>query len=299
MLKGRLGLETAQVPHSDRLGLLWLERGKLSVENGNLTFVAAGGGLFRAGTYQIPFQTISYILIGPGVSLTHDVLRLLARHGTGMAAFGENGVRLYASMPFGPDRSELARRQATLWADERSRIAVAKHMYEIRMGEVLPQGDINALRGIEGHRMKSVYKSLGQKFNVDWSGRKFDRNNPENDNDINSAINHASAAVRSAGMVAVAISGAIPQLGFIHETSGHAFALDIADLFRASITLPAAFAATAESRSNGDPDIERLVRKETGQRLWKEKVIHQMISNIKRLIYADDNSSDEELTSSV
>jgi len=298
MLKGRLGLESAKIPHGDRMGLLWLERGKLRVENGNLVFAAAGGGTLRAGTYEIPFQAISYVLIGPGVSITHDVLRLLARHGTGMAAIGEKGVRLYASMPFGPDRSELARRQATLWANVSTRIGVAKHMYEIRMGEVLPQGDINALRGIEGHRMKAVYKNLGQKFGVEWEGRRFDRNNPDNDNDINTAINHAAAAVRAAGMVSVAVSGAIPQLGFIHESSGNSFCLDIADLYRASITLPAAFAATAESRSQGDPDIERLVRKEVGERLWKEKVIHQMISRIKEVIYADDNSRDEKLAGS-
>ena len=42
MLKGRLGLETARLPHSDRHGLLWLDRGTLSVEDGCLRFVAAG-----------------------------------------------------------------------------------------------------------------------------------------------------------------------------------------------------------------------------------------------------------------
>jgi hypothetical protein len=29
VLKGRLGLETARVPHADRHGLMWLERGRL------------------------------------------------------------------------------------------------------------------------------------------------------------------------------------------------------------------------------------------------------------------------------
>lgn len=38
MLKGRLGLETARIPHADRHGLLWLERGTLSVEDGCLRF---------------------------------------------------------------------------------------------------------------------------------------------------------------------------------------------------------------------------------------------------------------------
>lgn len=39
MLKGRLGLETARVPHADRHGLIWLERGELCVVNGCLHFM--------------------------------------------------------------------------------------------------------------------------------------------------------------------------------------------------------------------------------------------------------------------
>lgn len=30
MLKGRLGLESARIPHRDRHGLMWLERGNLT-----------------------------------------------------------------------------------------------------------------------------------------------------------------------------------------------------------------------------------------------------------------------------
>ena len=50
MLKGRLGLETARIPHADRHGLLWLERGTLSVEDGCLRFVCAGGGACAPAT---------------------------------------------------------------------------------------------------------------------------------------------------------------------------------------------------------------------------------------------------------
>ena len=44
MLKGRLGLESARVPHSDRHGIMWLGRGNLYVESGTLRFVTAGYG---------------------------------------------------------------------------------------------------------------------------------------------------------------------------------------------------------------------------------------------------------------
>ena len=38
MLRGRLGLETARIPHADRHGLLWLSRGALTVKDGTLRF---------------------------------------------------------------------------------------------------------------------------------------------------------------------------------------------------------------------------------------------------------------------
>lgn len=54
MLPGRLGLETARLPHSDRHGLVSLDRGRLAVEEGCLTFDCAGGGVTPAGRYGLP-----------------------------------------------------------------------------------------------------------------------------------------------------------------------------------------------------------------------------------------------------
>lgn len=293
-MEGRLGLETARVPHVERHGLLWLEHGKLYVEAGTLCFATAGTEKMEKGRYDIPYQTISNIILGPGTSITHDVLRLLARHGTGLVATGVNGVRFYASMPFGPDRSELARIQTELWADEASRVAVARKMYFLRLGELLPHQSINALRGAEGKRMKQVYKRLAKQYSIEWKGRSYDRENPDSDDTINTAINHASAAVRAAAMVAVASTGTIPQLGFIHETSGVAFALDIADLFRDSITLPVAFQSAKEKKRVAWKGIEQLTRARAGTVLHRKRVIPAMIDSIKEVLNGDDVSSNQK-----
>ncbi|AWV88253.1 type I-E CRISPR-associated endonuclease Cas1e [Bradymonas sediminis] len=285
MLKGRLGLETARVPHVDRHGLLWLGRGKLTVQNGNLVFSTAGTDALARGVYDLPFQTISNILLGPGCLVSHDALRLLARHQTGLLAVGTNGVRVYAtSMPPGPDHSRLAREHARVWADPEARIQITRRMYAMRLGEYLPHRDLNALRGVEGHRMKQVYKNLAEQFGVKWSGRSFDRNNPENDNDINTAINHAATAMYASARIAVALTGTIPQLGFIHEASGHAFALDIADLFRANTTLPIAFGAVKQFQRREGDKLERITRTRAGRTLQQKKVIAKMIDAIKELI---------------
>lgn len=53
MLKGRLGLEKARIPHADRHGLLWLSRGELCVIDGCLHF-ARGKDSLTPSLDQIP-----------------------------------------------------------------------------------------------------------------------------------------------------------------------------------------------------------------------------------------------------
>lgn len=306
VFKGRLGLDTARVPQADRHGLMWLERGRLAVEAGNLVFTTAGSDVLEAGAYDLPFQQISNLLLGPGTVVSHDALRLLARHQTGLLAVGSKGVRLYAaSMPFGPDRSARARRHARLWADEERRIDVARAMYAIRLGGSLPDyhRDLESLRGVEGARVKRIYENLAGQYGVAWQGRRYDRHDPEAADAVNKAINHAATAVYAAARIAVAVAGAVPQLGFIHEASGHAFALDIADLFRSTVTVPVAFRAAKRFDERGGRSLESVTRKMAGEALRSEKVIPTMIDRIKKLIdeeaspdeesaYGDDDSGD-------
>ena len=288
MLKGRLGLETARVPHADRHGLIWLERGELCVVDGCLHFMSGKDSL-TPYILQVPHQAVSMILLGPGSSVTHDALRLLARHGTLLAAVGQDGVRMYTAPALLPDRSDIARRQAKLWGNPRRRISVARQMYALRLGEILPHRDLNTLRGIEGSRVKTVYRLMAEKYDIPWHGRHYDRQNPEATDLPNQAINHAATAVQGAAAVAVQSLAAIPQLGFIHEDSGQAFVLDIADLFRDSVTMKIAFTAAKKSINGDENTIDRLVRREASSIFRKENVIASMIDKIKLILRTEEN----------
>jgi CRISPR-associated protein Cas1 len=288
MLKGRLGLETARIPHTDRHGLIWLERGELCVIDGCLHFLAGKDSL-TPHILQVPHQAVSMILLGPGSSVTHDALRLLARHGTLMAAVGQDGVRTYTAPPLLPDRSDVARRQAELWGSPRRRISVARQMYALRLGEVLPHRDLDTLRGIEGARVKAIYRLMAEKYGIPWEGRHYDRNNPGAADMANQGINHAATAVQGAAAIAVQALAAIPQLGFIHEDSGQAFVLDIADLFRDTITLQIAFTAAKKSINGDETTIDRLVRREASTVFRKQDVIASMIDKIKLVLRTEEN----------
>ena len=290
LFPGRLGLAKSRIPHVDRHGLIWLARGKLSVESGTLHFTAAKSAELDSGEYAIPYQSVSIILLGPGSTVSHDALRLLARHGTLLAAVGEGGVKFYTAPPMGQGHSDIARQHARLWADETSRLDMARRMYAFRFGCVLPHRDISVLRGIEGGRMKKTYQLLADEHGVPWKGRRYNRQNPNGADIPNQAINHAATFVEAAADVAVAVVGALPPLGFIHEDSSNAFTLDIADLYRAEVTLPIAFNVAKQALENPELPLERTLRREAARQFKKQKLIAKMIDRTKELLHVDDSS---------
>ena len=75
MLKGRLGIDSAKVPHKDRAGLLYLARGALTARDGTPAFMQGEATVVDAlapGDYAIPLQGVSMILLGPGSTVSHD-----------------------------------------------------------------------------------------------------------------------------------------------------------------------------------------------------------------------------------
>jgi CRISPR-associated protein Cas1 len=293
LMPGRLGLAASRIPHADRHGLLWLEFGKLSVEDGTLRFLAAKSETLDAGDYAIPYQAVSMILLGPGTSLTQDVLRLCARHGTLIAAVGEGGVKSYTAPPMGQGRSDVARAHAARWVDPQLRLDTARRLYAWRFGRVLPHRDIETLRGIEGARIKESYKLVAQRFGIDWQGRRYDRDDPTAADLPNQAINHAATFVEAAADLAVAAVGALPPLGFIHEESSNAFSLDIADLVRVDLTLPLAFGAVRAIQDNKTEEgLEREVRRRAAKLFRQAKLIPRLIDRIKELLDVDDRGGD-------
>lgn len=291
-LSGRLGLSGSRIPHADRHGLLWLSRGRLSVEDGTLRFVCSDSEDLAAGDYAIPYQGLSMILLGPGCSITHDVLRVLARHGTLLVAIGGGGTKFYTAPPMGQGRSATARRHATLWANETGRLDMARRLYAFRFGRVLPHRDIAVLRGIEGGRVKEMYRIEAERFGIPWKGRRYDRSKPTAADVPNQAINHAATFVESAADIAIAATGALPPLGFIHEDSSNAFTLDIADLYRAELTVPLAFQAARKVLDNPTLNLERILRRDAASEFRKRQLVPKMIDRIKELLDANDDGGD-------
>ena len=98
--------------------------------------------------------------------------------------------------------------------------------------------------------------------------------------------------MEAAADIAVAAVGALPPLGFIHEDSSNAFTLDIADLWRAKLTLPLAFRVAKAAMNDPSRPLEREVRREAATVFRREGLIPKTIDSIKELLRVDDRCGD-------
>ncbi|WP_404379510.1 type I-E CRISPR-associated endonuclease Cas1e [Caenispirillum salinarum] len=282
MLKGRLGLDKARIPHRSRNGLVYLEYCRLTIDNGSLALLYEGTG----EEMELPYQAVSAVMLGPGTSITHDAIRHLSAHGTAIVAVGTGGTRMYTAPPIFERTADLAQKQAVYFASEQTRLMVALRMYEKRFGERPRASSLDALRGMEAARIKRSYELLAQQEKITWKGRRFDRANPDGADPPNQAINHAVTALEAAVAIAVAATGTVPQLGFLHEAPGIGWTLDLCDLYRTTITVPVAFRAVREineGRHHGER-LERVVRRKMARHIEQAKVIDTVIDDIKEIL---------------
>lgn len=98
-------------------------------------------------------------MLGPGVDVTHRAMELMGDAGMAVVWVGERGVRQYAHGRALNHSSRLLEAQARLFSNQRSRLAVARKMYQMRF----PNDDVTTLsmqklRGKEGARVRQVYR---------------------------------------------------------------------------------------------------------------------------------------------
>ncbi len=89
--------------------------------------------------------------------------------------------------------------------------------------------------------------------------------------------------MQAAAAIAVAATGTIPQLGFMHEDSGQSFVLDIADLRRHDLVLDIAFGAAREAESSTSP-VDSIVRRRAARAFRKGAVVSGLIDAIKSVL---------------
>lgn len=268
---------------SDRVTFIYVEHAKVNRNNGAITVVDG------KGVVKIPVAIIGALLLGPGTDISHRAVELIGEMGTSVIWVGERGVRNYAHGRALSHSTKLLEKQAKLVSNTRTRLKVARKMYQMRFpGEDISKLTMQQLRGREGTRIRKVYRENAKKYKIEWTKREYDTDNFENGSVVNQALSCANIALYGLVHSIVVALGISPGLGFIH--TGHDLSFiydiaDIADLYKAEITIPLAFEIA--SKFTVEDDIERMTRISARNRFFDGKLSTRIVSDLQYLLDID------------
>ncbi|MGI5990274.1 MAG: type I-E CRISPR-associated endonuclease Cas1e [Lachnospiraceae bacterium] len=274
----------------DRVTFIYLEHARINRQDGAITV------LDSRGTVRIPAAIIGVLFLGPGTDISHRAVELLGDTGTSMVWVGEHGVRQYAHGRSLARTTRFLEKQAALVTNSRQRVAVARKMYKMRF----PEEDVSKLtmqqlRAHEGARVRRVYRSMAQKYNVVWDKREYDPDNYSGSDPINQALSAANVALYGVVHSVICALGLCPGLGFVHTGHDLSFVYDIADLYKTEYTIPIAFQVASEYEK-GD-DVGRITRLKVRNKFADGKILIHIVKDIQYLLNvdADDQISLEPL----
>jgi CRISPR-associated protein Cas1 len=259
----------------DRFSFLYLERSVIHRDSNAVTATGEGGVI------HIPAATVGAVMLGPGTSITHQAVTLLADHGATVIWVGEQGVRYYAHGRSLAASSRLLIAQAAAVSNRDRRLAVARAMYAMRFpGEDTATLTMQQLRGKEGARVRRLYREQASRTGVAWNQREYDKSDFTAGSPINQALSAAHACLYGVVHAVIVALGTAPGLGFVHTGHERAFVYDIADLYKAELTIPVAFDVVASGSSDIGSDTRRAVR----DRIHGGAILARCVRDIRTLL---------------
>ncbi len=202
------------------------------------------------GSVPVPCATLALLMLGPGSTITHAAVRVLAESGCTVLWSGEEGVRFYAQGLGETRKAHRLLHQARCYADTELRLQVVRRLYQLRFPEPLdPCATLQEIRGMEGIRVREAYSRASRETGVEWKGRLYRRDRWSSADPVNRALSAANSCLYGICHAAILSVGYSPALGFIHTGKMLSFVYDVADLYKTEITIPIAFQAAAQGQS--------------------------------------------------
>ena len=271
---------------SDRMTFLYLEHCKIDRKDSAITVTD------EKGITHIPSAVISVLMLGPGTDISHRAMELIGDSGVSVCWVGEHGVRYYAGGRALTHSSRMIIKQAELLLNQRKHLEVARKMYAMRFPDEDVSGlTLQQLRGREGSRIRKVYSKYSKKWNVEWNGRVYNPDDFTDSDLINQALSAAHVCLYGLAHAVISAIGCSPALGFVHVGHELSFVYDIADLYKADISIPVAFEVT----SKNPKDISREVRLRVRDEMVKAHLVEKMVHDIKTLLNPEESNENEKI----
>jgi CRISPR-associated protein Cas1 len=264
----------------DRWSYLYLERGRLDCDASSLLFVTV------AGESQIPIDQTAALFLGPGTRVSAAAMKLLARNNCLLCWTGEDGHPLYAHSTGGTHSSHRLLRQAELYANPKTRLAVVRRMLRKRFEEPFPDNlTLQQMRGVEGNRVEAAYRRISEKTGVRWDGRRYDQGDWSRADPVNRALSAANAFLYGLCHAAILSAGYSAAIGFIHSGKMLSFVYDVADFYKTEVVIPLAFDVARESGK----DVEKRIRLACRRAFFSANLVERILPDIAEVLNAPDD----------
>ena len=266
---------TELVRAEDRLSFAYFEHCTIGRDDNAITATD------NAGVIHIPAATLSVLMLGPGTRVTHQAMTVIGENGATVIWVGERGVRMYAFGKPLTHSSALLQKQAELVSNTRKRLSVARRMYQMRFpGEDVSGLTMQQLRGREGARIRRVYRECSARTGVEWDKRTYDHDDFMAGSEINKALSAAHTCLYGLAHAAIVALGCSPGLGFVHVGHERSFVYDIADLYKAELSIPVAF----ETAAAEPEDIGSATRHNIRDAVYDLGLLKRMVRDIRALL---------------
>ncbi len=269
---------------SERLTFVYLERCTVHRDANAITATDDDGVI------HIPVAMIGALLFGPGTRVTHAAMALLGSCGASVVWVGEGAVRCYATGRPLARSSRMLEAQARAFANQSSRLAIARQMYELRF----PEEDVSnltmqQLRGREGARVRAIYRQESERTGIEWVRRDYVPGTFEGTDPVNRALSSANSCLYGVVASVIHALGMSTGLGFIHTGHDLSFVYDVADLFKADTTIPAAFNTVAAGSEDPENDVRWVLR----DALVTGGIMDNCVSVLRQLFLSAEESARE------
>lgn len=261
----------------DKYPFIYLERGRLEIDDSSVKWLDSEGNVVR-----LPIATLNTLLLGPGTSVTHEAVKTAAAANCSICWVGEDSLLFYAAGFQPTSDSRNLRRQMELACNKKASLEVARAMFARRFPDAdLEDKSLKEMMGMEGSRVRMLYQDKAQQYGVGWKGRQFTPDRFELSDTTNKILTAANAALYGILCSAVHAMGYSPHIGFIHTGSPLPFIYDLADLYKAELSIDLAFALNKEMAGQYN---KHLLAKRFRERVISMDLLSAVSKDITRLL---------------
>ena len=264
-----------QVRLEDRVSFLYLERCSLRQDKTGVVAYSQVDGQASTQRIQIPVGGICLLMLGPGTSISAAAATSCARSGATVMFTGGGGVPAYTHATPLTSSARWAIAQARLVSNEAAQRKAAVKLYkrQLALEDMDSSISISVMRGMEGRVMKQTYQTLAKKHHV----KNFRRDTLAED-PVNQGLNLANSMLYGCAASATTALGLNPALGIIHRGDARSLLFDLADLYKPTLTIPAAF-----SCANEDKPME-VLRRTLRAEIHRRNILKDMLSVLMEIL---------------